>query len=121
MDFLLNISSLFDIISPGFSLYVDKAEDNEFLILITEFSGSGGYDPTTRIYRSLNEALKASSINGGEDGESIKVSIKRVPDQPAISQEAWSIGERYGAAIVIWGSYDNAAIEPSIEVLRDWS
>lgn len=115
IDFFVNIYSLFDIISPGTTLFVDKAKDDEILILVAEFSGHGDYDPTTRVYRSLDEAIKREGL---DNRGPLKVEVRRVPNMPQIQEDAIKLGSRYNASIVIWGTYDQAAIEPIVEVLK---
>lgn len=87
---------------------VKPAKKDELLVIVTEFKGTGDYDPTTRIYNSLFNAIE--EIKG--------VRVERITDSPQNSREAISIGERYKAILVIWGSFDDAAVEPRLEVLR---
>ena len=114
VDFVLNIHSLFDVLTPGWTLHTSKASENEILILVAEFRGAGGYDPTSKIHRYLDEAIGNSAANlSGQKS----VRLHDVPNSPRTQQEAIELGERYRATIVIWGTYDDTAIEPSMEVL----
>ena len=111
LDFYVNVHSFLDIIAPGSTLYVDKAQTGEILVLVAEFKGSGSYDPTTRIHRTLYEAVEAANLQN--------VRIERVPDSPEVSKDALLLGDRYEATVVIWGTFDEAAIEPRFEIVKN--
>ncbi|MBZ0309481.1 MAG: helix-turn-helix domain-containing protein [Anaerolineae bacterium] len=90
---------------------IDPAEESELLVVVTEFKGNGNYDPTTRIYDALVETIEDMGIEN--------VRVEHIFDSPLNRQEAISIGNRYGASLLIWGNFDNAGINPRLERLQE--
>lgn len=111
LDFAINTYSISDVVIPGWSLYVNPAKNDEVLILVTKFSGSGDYDPSAWIYSSLYEAIENRGLE--------KVRVEKIPSEVINAEEAQKLGKRYKATIVIWGNFDNAAILPIFEVTRE--
>src|SRR5260221_10031249 len=99
-------------ILPWFIFFMNRAKTNETLILVAEFRGTGGYDPTTRIYSNLQSEFEtAKTLNKMSNAR-----ILRVSDSPQTNTEAITLGNLYGASIVMWGTFDVAGIEPHFEI-----
>jgi tetratricopeptide (TPR) repeat protein len=94
-------------------LAFNVAEEDEILIIVTQFDAqrsSQGYDVSRHIVDGLESNLQTVKV-----GElRVEPITEVVPDSEAARQ----LGEVYGATLVIWGWYDNAALTPHYEVIQ---
>jgi hypothetical protein len=105
--------SMFEVNPQQPRITVSPAKPNEVLILITDFkndSRNRNYDIAGSIELAINEGL---SQNCTESYFST-VRIERINRSYYRNQleEVRSMAERYNAAIVIWGYYDDAGVFP---------
>lgn len=97
------------LIESGIAYEIWPATNKEVLVLITGFQGSGSYDPAARLTSKLRESVESASLDS--------VRVEQITAAPSTQLEAIELGRRYGAGFVIWGVFDDAAIEPHLEVL----
>jgi tetratricopeptide (TPR) repeat protein len=83
----------------------------EILILVSRFSGSADYEPTTRIYSQLSDHI-FETVPG-------LARVERVEEVVSSRKEAVALASRYKASMIVWGTFDNFGISPRYEVTRD--
>lgn len=88
---------------------VPAAQDDEILVLVTDFSGQSGHNPAGDIDRSFLDI---------SDYYYTGFRIGRLNKQPADQQAARRIGQNYRASIVIWGNYDASSYTVNYEILN---
>jgi len=86
------------------------ARPGEVLVLVAEFKGEADYDPSTWIFSRLESDLKDSAM--------LDARIEQVSDILKTADEAQALGQRYGATLVIWGTYDKFGIWPHYKVVH---
>jgi len=83
---------------------IPAAAEGEHLIVVTEFTGTGGIDPAT----SLRKALA-----GRDDFR-----VAQACDEILEAAGARALGDRLGAAGVLWGTFDVRGITTHVEWLQ---
>jgi tetratricopeptide (TPR) repeat protein len=87
---------------------IPPAQDDEVLVLVTDFKGRVGHNPADDIDRSFLDI---------SDYYYTEFRIGRLKKQPADEQAARRLGQNYRASIVIWGNYDAASYTINYEIL----
>ncbi len=88
------------------------AAEGEVLVIVTDFAGDKGISAARRIYEALTDRVVASDLKSTRI-EWLRGTI------PESSKEAISLGEPFGATLVVWGIADSISIEPHYEILRN--
>lgn len=95
----------------GTALPFAPAGDDEVLVIVTDFEQEG-VNADTRIYQALAQQVRTEQLEG--------VRVERLEGiRPLLQEDAVSIGEQYGATLVIWGTADSIGIQPRYEIVRN--
>lgn len=89
-----------------------QANENETLVLITNFNGDENIDIESRIFRELKERVSESEL------KNVRIELLK-EDSPVSEEAAAGIGMDYRATIIIWGTVDSLGIEPRYTIVKN--
>jgi len=98
---------------------ISRAKEDELLIIVAKFRGPESPDPQMYIARRLEADLLMHPVLAD------RVRISRFPgvikeeSQEAEIEKARTLGETYGATLVIWGEHDGHSVAPHYLVTRE--